>query len=375
MPTVGDIVRVMEAHYPPRLAESWDKVGLSVGDPEEQVTKVAFALDPTLDVVRAALDADAQMLITHHPLLLKGVNFVSTATPKGRTIHEAICGGLAIFSAHTNADSARPGVNDELARLVGITGDTRALDEQTSSLDKWGVQFPDNGDIAAFKRALFSAGAGNVGDYSDCAFHTEGTGQFLPGENSSPAIGSHGELETVAEVRIEFVGKRKDREQIRAAIYRAHPYEQPAYDCVETAPEPTGTGIGRIGRLETTVTFAEFAQRVADALPETAWGIRAAGDPDKPITTVAVASGSGGSFLPTAAAAGADVLVTSDLKHHIVDDHLAASDMCVIDTAHWASEFPWVYQAERAITSELDVDTTIITLVTDPWNLGIRKEK
>lgn len=375
MPTVGDIVQVMESHYPPELAESWDKVGLSVGDPDVAVKKIAFALDPTLDVVREAIDAGAQMLITHHPLLLKGINYVATTSPKGRIIHTAISNGLAIFSAHTNADAARPGVNDELARLVGLTGKTRALDVQKDCLDKWGVQFPAGADMDTFKRALFDAGAGNVGEYSDCAFHIAGTGQFLPSDASSPAIGTHGELETVDEVRIEFVGKRKDRERIRAAIYRAHPYEQPGYDCVETAPEPTGTGIGRIGTLDAPVPFAEFAQRVAHALPETAWGIRAAGDPDRPITTVAVASGSGGSFLPVAAAAGADVLVTSDLKHHVVDDHLAASDMCVIDTAHWASEFPWVYQAERVIAAELDVDTTISTLVTDPWNIGIRKEQ
>ena len=112
MPTVEDIVRVMDSHYPPRLAEEWDKVGLSVGDPADTVTKVAFALDPTYEVVKAAIDSGAQMLITHHPLLLKGVNYVNAATPKGRIIHTAIRGNLAVFSAHTNAHRGghrRPG--------------------------------------------------------------------------------------------------------------------------------------------------------------------------------------------------------------------------------------------------------------------------
>ncbi|MDK7214099.1 Nif3-like dinuclear metal center hexameric protein [Corynebacterium pyruviciproducens] len=374
MPTVGDIVRVMDSHYPPRLAEEWDKVGLSVGDPADTVTKVAFALDPTYGVVKAAIDSGAQMLITHHPLLLKGVNYVNAATPKGRIIHTAIRGNLAVFSAHTNADAARPGVNDELARLVGIVGDTVALDKQEESLDKWGVQFPAHGPVDEFLAELFAAGAGNVGEYSDCAFRIPGVGQFRPGEHSAPAIGNHGELETLDEVRIEFVGKRKDREAIRAAIYRAHPYEQPGYDCAALAPEPTRTGIGRVGKLKEPTRFEDFVRQVAHALPETAWGIRAAGDPDATIETVAVASGSGGSFLPVAARAGADVLVTSDLKHHVVDDHMAASTMCVIDTAHWASEFPWVHQVERVIADELDVETTMISLVTDPWTIGMRKD-
>ena len=129
-----------------------------------------------------------------------------------------------------------------------------------------------------------------------------------------------------------------------------------------------------MGKLKEPTRFEDFVRQVAHALPETAWGIRAAGDPDATIETVAVASGSGGSFLPVAARAGADVLVTSDLKHHVVDDHMAASTMCVIDTAHWASEFPWVHQVERVIADELDVETTIISLVTDPWTIGMRKD-
>ncbi len=276
--TVGEIRRVIHEAYPPQLAESWDAVGLVCGDPADEVSTVAFALDCTQEVADKAVELGAQMLVVHHPLLLRGVTTVAADTPKGKVIHTLIRSGVALLAAHTNADKARPGVNDKLAELVGIK----------------------------------------------------------PGRPIVPV----------------------------------EPYEN-----LDEA-----LGLGRVGELEEPVTLREFTQRVADALPETEWGVRAAGDPERMVKKVAVSSGSGDSFLDQAAALGADVYVTSDLRHHPVDEHLRAAHLAepegpaVVDTAHWASEFPWTAQARDIVENALRVNTEIIDVRTDPWTISAHKE-
>lgn len=276
--TVGEIRRVIHEAYPPQLAEPWDAVGLVCGDPADEVSTVAFALDCTQEVADKAVELGAQMLVVHHPLLLRGVTSVAADTPKGKVIHTLIRNGVALLAAHTNADKARPGVNDKLAELVGITAGRPIVPVE-------------------------------------------------PYENLDEAL-----------------------------------------------------GLGRVGELEQPVTLREFTQRVADALPETEWGVRAAGDPERMVKKVAVSSGSGDSFLDQAAALGVDVYVTSDLRHHPVDEHLRAAHLAepegpaVVDTAHWASEFPWTAQARDTVEDALRVNTEIIDVRTDPWTISAHKE-
>lgn len=371
MTTVGDIRAVLERAYPPHLAESWDKVGLICGDPADQVERVAFALDSTQGVAERAVDMGVQMLVVHHPLLLRGVNSVAADTPKGKVIHTLIKGGVALFAAHTNADSARPGVNDRLAELVGITPGRPILPKPGSGVDKWGVMVPKEA-VDQVKAAVFAAGAGALGEYSECAFSIDGEGQFRPGADANPSIGSRGELEKVSEVRVEFVAPASVRSAVRAAIAESHPYEEPAFDCITTQTFDdldTACGLGRIGELPEPMTLRDFTQQVANALPQTEWGIRAAGDPDQLVQKIAVSSGSGDSFLEAVSKLGVDVYVTSDLRHHPVDEHLRAGGPAIIDTAHWASEFPWCSQAAE-IVATTGVHTEIIDIRTDPWTLS-----
>lgn len=371
-PTVGSIREVLDKAYPPYLAESWDKVGLICGDPAAKVSKVAFALDCTQAVAQRAVDIGADMLVVHHPLLLRGVSSVAADTPKGKVIHTLLSGGVALFAAHTNADSARPGVNDKLAELLGISSTRPLVAKDPAVVDKWGVYVP-SAALEPVRQALFAAGAGNIGDYSECAFELEGIGQFRPQEGARPAEGGIGKLYRASEKRLEFVAPSTLRDAIAAALRAAHPYEEPAFDVVAQAPVTqlnTACGLGRLGNLDTPVTLAEFTQRVADVLPETVWGVRAAGDPDRVVRTVAVCSGAGDSFLDQAARLGADVYVTSDLRHHPVDEHLRAGGPAVIDTAHWASEFPWTEQAAEIVASGCGVETEIITIRTDPWTIS-----
>ncbi|WP_080793956.1 Nif3-like dinuclear metal center hexameric protein [Corynebacterium pacaense] len=376
--TVGGIREIMDAAYPPALAESWDRVGLICGDPENPVRRVALALDCTQEVAQRAVDIGADMLIIHHPLLLRGVTSVAADEPKGRVLHTLIRGGVALFSAHTNADSARPGVNDKLAELVGITPGRPISPRYLGGLDKWGVHVPGK-DAAQVKRRLFDAGAGTIGDYSECTFEVEGTGQFRPLEGANLTEGEPDELFRAPELRIEFVAPRHLRDTLIDVLREQHPYEEPAFDIVgmeSTIPLDSAFGLGRVGELPEAMRLADFVQQVADNLPETVWGVRASGDPDALVRRVAVSSGSGDGFLNDVIKLGVDVYVTSDLRHHPVDEYLRAGGPAVIDTAHWASEFPWTFQVREILQVQAPhIEVDVLNIRTDPWTLSAQPHK
>ena len=376
--TVGGIVAALEQAYPPNLAESWDAVGLICGDPADKVSKVAFALDCTQAVADRAVELGADLLVVHHPLLLRGVTSVAANTPKGKVIHTLVRGGCALFAAHTNADSARPGVSDKLAELVGITPGRPIKVVEPNSTDLWGVHVPA-AHAQSLLDELFSAGAGTIGNYSHCSFAWEGSGSFSPEDGADPTDGSVGEHYSAAETRVQFVAPTKLRARLVSVLREAHPYEEPAFDVVTleyTGDINTATGLGRVGELPEAMTLREFTQQVANALPVTEWGVRAAGDPEQMVKKVAVSSGSGDSFLADVARLGVDVYVTSDLRHHPVDEHLRAGGPAVIDTAHWASEFPWTTQASEVVAAAYpNVQTEVISLRTDPWTISAHADK
>ncbi|MEU2006454.1 Nif3-like dinuclear metal center hexameric protein [Rhodococcus sp. NPDC019627] len=368
-----DIIAVLDDAYPPALAESWDSVGLVCGDPEDSVTTVMIAVDPTAAVVAEAVDAGADLLLVHHPLLLRGVDTVGAHTPKGALIHRLIKAGCALFTAHTNADSADPGVSDALAEALGLNVTGPIEPQPTEPLDKWVVPVPVD-DAAKVRRAMFDAGAGNIGNYRDCSWSVTGQGQFLPTEGAQPALGSVGELELVEESRIEVIAPRRIRAGVLAALRAAHPYEEIAFDVFETATFPGPRGLGRVGELPEPVSLKTFTQQVADALPATSWGVRAAGDPDATVRTVAVCGGSGDSFLDAVARLGVDAYVTADLRHHPADEHLRAGGPALIDVAHWASEQPWCAQAKGVLDNAFGDgpgwQARVSQVRTDPWSVG-----
>jgi dinuclear metal center YbgI/SA1388 family protein len=261
---LADVLAALDARYDPALAEPWDAVGLVCGDPAEPVRRVLFAVDPTSDVVDEALEIGADLLVTHHPLLLTPVHGVPADDPKGRLVHRLVRGGAALFVAHTNADRAAVfGVNDALAGALGL----------------------------------------------------------IDGVPLLPA-----------------------------------------------ATDPRA-GLGRVGRLDEEITLRAFAERVAGVLPVTAGGVRVAGDPDRPVRTVAVCGGSGGSLVGAAAAAGADVFLTSDLKHHAVSEALESNGPTLCDVAHFASEWPWLPVAADVLRRDLPdgVEVAVSGRRTDPW--------
>ena len=367
---LADVIEVLDEAYPPRLAQSWDSVGLVCGDPDDALDSVTVAVDATPAVVDDV--PDGGLLLAHHPLLLRGVDTVAASTPKGAIVHRLIRAGRSLFTAHTNADSASPGVSDALAEALGLAveGVLEPLTE-AGDLEKWVIYVPRE-NAEAVQEAVFAAGAGHIGDYSHCSWSVSGIGQFLPHEGASPAVGSVGSVERVAEDRFEVVAPARVRGAVLAAMRAAHPYEEPAFDIFALLPPPGDAGLGRIGRLARPEPLSSFVSRVGAALPRTSWGVRAAGDPDTLVSRVAVCGGAGDSLLGTAAGAGVQAYVTADLRHHPADEHRRASPVALVDVAHWASEFPWCEQAAGILRSRFGaaLSVRVCTIRTDPWNLG-----
>ncbi len=366
---LADVIDVLDAAYPPRLAQDWDSVGLVCGDPDDTVDTVTVAVDATAAVVAEV--PDNGLLLAHHPLLLRGVDTVAASTAKGALLHQMIRTGRALFTAHTNADAATPGVSDALADALGLTVEEVLAPISTGQgLDKWVVFVPaENAD--AVRQAMFAAGAGHIGDYSHCSWSVPGTGQFRPNEGATPTIGSVDTVEQVPEDRVEMIAPTGRRGHVLAALRAAHPYEEPAFDIFALAPVPGDVGLGRIGALSRPETLSAFVSRVHDALPGTSWGVRASGEPDARVTRVAVCGGAGDSLLDAVAVAGVQAYVTADLRHHPADEHRRASDVALVDVAHWASEFPWCTQAAELLRGHFgeSLGVRVSAIRTDPWNV------
>ena len=274
-PTVLDVVNALDRRYPRDWAESWDRVGLVLGDFAHPVARVLCVVDCVPETVDQALAERADMIVAHHPLLLKAVSSIAPDTYKGRIVHRLIHGDIALYTAHTNADIANPGVSDALAARL---------------------------DLLQLRPLVPATGPG-AGD---------------------------------------------------------------------------GRGSGRIGELAVPMNVAEFTGFAASRLPVTAAGIRAAGEPDRMIRTVAVCGGAGDSFLGDARRAGVDAYVCADLRHHPASEYLAEGGPALLDVAHWATERPWLDDVAVWLRGEFGVDVVVSDVDTDPWTVhavGALEEK
>jgi len=368
-----EVLDRLEEWYPARFADSWDAVGLVCGDPQAEVRRILLAVDPVGAVAAEAVAMEADLLVCHHPLFLKAVHGFAATTPKGRVLHQLIGSGCALFTAHTNADAPAGGVSESLALALGLTDAAPLEADPKPPVDKL-VVFAPRDAADKVRTAITGAGAGHLGDYDSCTFSTPGEGRFRPREGANPTIGAVGESETVDEVRIESVVPRNLREQVVAALIAAHPYEEPAYDVVALAElDDAARGSGRIGRLAEAVTLRELAERVVAVLPATAHGVRVAGDPDRPVRTLALCGGAGDFLLDRARAAGADAFLTSDLRHHPASEFREHDGPALLDVAHWAAEWTWLPVLRRKLAEALGdtVEVRVSTINTDPWSFRV----
>jgi putative NIF3 family GTP cyclohydrolase 1 type 2 len=293
-------------------------------------------------------------------------------------VHRLVRSGCALYTAHTNADAAAPGVSDALARVLGLRDPSPLSADAPDPIDKV-VTFVPEDSVDLVVDALAKAGAGEMGEYSRCAFVASGTGTFIPGRHPQARVGEPGRREDVPQRRLEMVLPRPRREAVVAALQHTHPHEQVAFDVYEVASWSSSRGIGRVGRLAVPTTLREFALLVAEALPATAQGVRIAGDPTAMIERVAVCGGSGDSLLAAARASGADAFVTSDLRHHPVSEareEVGDRPPYLVDVAHWSSEWPWLAGVANRLEGRLEaagtpIEVHVCARSTDPWTFRV----
>jgi dinuclear metal center YbgI/SA1388 family protein len=371
--TLADVVRVMESLYPPELAADWDAVGLVCGDPSREVESILLAVDSARTVADEASALGVDLLVTHHPLFLRPVHGVATTHPKGRIVDALIRARTALYVAHTNADVPPGGVADALARTLGLVDLRPIVPVPHARNDKLVVFVPSTHEDAVID-ALAGAGAGSIGAYDRAAFSGPGIGTFRPTEGAQPFIGRAGQVERVDERRVEMIAPRHLRTAVVAALRAAHPYEEPAFDVVELGGVPGEIGMGRVGVLVEPCTLGEFVARLVDALPATIAPVRIAGDLDRPVRVVAVQGGAGDDLFDEVRAAGADVYVTSDLRHHpALEAREYEQPAALVDVPHWAAEWTWLPLLQSLLDDRLSaqgwaVRTTVSERRTDPWN-------
>jgi dinuclear metal center YbgI/SA1388 family protein len=337
---LNQILMQLDRLYPPGWAQNWDKVGLQVGDAKAGISKILVCLDILPQVIEEANQQGAQLIICHHPLIFKPIDRLDICSPLGGLINSLIKTELNVYVAHTNLDAAPSGVNDLLAQKIGLT-DVSILQPQTEKLNKVVVFVPREHAQLVYEN-MAAAGAGRLGSYSHCAFYSEGTGTFKPKEDSKPFIGEKNHINRVPEVRIESLVSETKLGAVMAAIYSVHPYEEVACDIYSVSNWGKGRGLGRLGSLPRQLTLGEFCVQLKQKLM--LQGLRLTGNAQRTVSRVAVYSGSGGDAILFASRAGADVLVTGDIKYHQAHEAQALG-LAIADIGH--------YHSERMIVKEM----------------------
>lgn len=324
-----EIIQLFEQFSPKGLAMEGDKIGLQIGSLNKPVENVMIALDLLEEVVDEAIAKNVQLIIAHHPPIFRPLKSIVTDSPAGRMIEKLIKNDIAVYAAHTNLDVARGGVNDMLADALQLTN-TEVLYPTYETVLKKLIVFVPNEQAEEMKRALGDAGAGSIGNYSHCSFSSTGTGQFMPLDGSNPFIGKEGKLELVNEQRIETIFPSHLEKKVLSAMFKAHPYEEVAYDVYKLENKGEVLGLGRVGYIHE-MTLGEFAEHVKQCLDVS--GVRVVGDLNSKIKKVAVLGGDGNKYFSSAKFKGADVYVTGDMYYHVAHDAMMMG-LNIVDPGH-----------------------------------------
>ncbi len=356
MPRVADIVAFLERFAPLDLAEEWDNVGLLAGDRGRETQAVLTCLTLTPDVAREAIERRAGLVVTHHPVLFRAVQRLTADDSQGAMLLDLIAAGVAVYSPHTAYDSAADGINQQLARRLGLT-DIEPLRPLPAAGRCKIVCFVPRSHLAPVQEALWSAGAGVIGEYSKCSFVLDGTGTFEGSAAARPAVGQAQQFEEVAEARLEVVCPERLVPEALRRLRAAHPYEEPACDIYPLRADAPGRGSGRTGLLPATDaggaqlrhTLADFVGLVKAKLAVTE--VPFVGDSRQPVSRVAIACGAGGEFLSAAAARKCDVLLTGEVRFHTC---LEARDagIALVLAGHYATERPAMEHLATVLAGE-----------------------
>ena len=330
--TVNDVIKYLEDLAPLHYAEDFDNVGLLVGNTHSKITGVLVTLDTLETVVDEAIEKKCNLIVSFHPIIFKGLKTITGKTYVERTVLKAIKNDIAIFAIHTALDNALHGVNDIICNTLGLQN-KRILLPKKGTIKKLTTYVPNN-NAEDLRKALFKAGAGNIGNYGNCSFNAEGIGTYKGNENSNPTIGEKGKLHSEPETQISVTFNTHIENQVLNALFKAHPYEEVAFEVSKLDNYNQNIGMGMVGELpspQETNTFLDVLKTTMNASC-----IRHSEVNKDYIKTVAVLGGSGSFAIGAAKASGADIFVTADLKYH--DFFSAENQIILADIGHYESE-------------------------------------
>ncbi|MGF7186797.1 dinuclear metal center YbgI/SA1388 family protein [Desulfitispora alkaliphila] len=353
------IISWIESLAPKTLAESWDNVGLQLGDPACQVEKVMVSLDVDSKVAAEAIEKKVDLIVTHHPFIFKPMKNLRTDLPQGEIIAELIKAGVSLYTAHTNLDCAPDGVNKALAETLKLTQTEILKVTNTNKLYKI-VVFVPQGHQEEVRGALAAGGAGWIGNYSECGFELKGQGTFRPQDETNPYIGTPGKLERVDEYRLETIVPENKLKRAIAAMIKAHPYEEVAYDIYPLENRGEEFGLGLIGKTEK-MPLNEFVFEAKKALNSV--GVKVVSSGVEVVKKVAVCGGSGSDLVSAAKFKGADVLVTGDVGYHQAQIAQALG-IAVIDAGHFATENVVVSKLSEYIEQQAKINSVQLEVFT-----------
>ena len=332
MVRIKDVTRYLESIAPLALQESYDNAGLIVGDSNTEVTKVLVCLDSVEDTIDEAVRLGANLIVAHHPIVFSGLKRFNGSNYVERTVIKAIKNDIAIYAIHTNLDNVPNGVNSIIAKKLGLKN-VRILSPKKKGLQKL-VTFCPEASLESVKRAIYNAGSGEIGNYSNCSFSVSGTGTFKANNDAQPFVGEIGEVHSENETRIEVVFPSHLQSQVVNALRKAHPYEEVAYDVYSLENTNQYIGSGVIGEVENPTEILAFLREIKETMK--AGMVRYTNIKKTQLNTVAICGGSGSFLLSEAKKAGADLFLTSDFKYHEFFD--AENQIVIADIGHYESE-------------------------------------
>lgn len=329
---IKDITDFLERKAHLATQESYDNSGLLVGDNQQQVTGVLVSLDCTEDIVDEAVSKGCNLIVSHHPIVFKGLKSLTGKNYVERTVIKAIQSGVALYAIHTNLDNYRFGVNFEIGKRLGLSN-LSVLSPVKGKLSKL-VTYVPKSHLESVREAVFSVGAGTIGEYDKCSFSSEGMGSFRALENASPYVGEKGQLHEEPEIRLEVVLPEYREGNVVRALLAAHPYEEVAYDLFPLKNKNQFEGAGMVGELDTPMEMMTFLEKVKQEF--SCGTIRYTDLVKKEVKKVAFCGGSGSFLLNQAIRSEADLFITGDFKYHEFFD--ADGHIVIADIGHYESE-------------------------------------
>ena len=329
---IQEIVQVLETVAPPALQESYDNSGLLTGQPGWECKGILVSLDCTSAVLEEAIEKGCNMIVAHHPILFKGLKKITGSNYVEQTLILAIKHDIAIYAIHTNLDNTILGVSGRMADLLGLEN-RRVLVPKENILRMLSVFVPQT-HKEKLLNALFEAGAGEIGNYSECSFAQEGEGSFKPGSGANPFVGQHHERHIEKEVKLELVFEYWRESKILQAMKRVHPYEEIAFQIYQIQNTYAGAGAGITGDLPQEYSEAEYLSILQNRFQVPV--VKHSPLTGKKIKKVALCGGAGSFAIPYAKVSGSDVYITGDLKYHEYFD--AEGQILLADIGHYESE-------------------------------------